>query len=210
MVYKAAIFDAFGTIIQIKSGVHPYRQVIKEGIRQGRRPQADDAHVLLTLNLSLPEAAEHLGIKIAAARLSEIEDALEGEISAIEAYPDALEAIALLQAHHVLVGVCSNLAAPYGAAVKRLFPKLDAYAFSYELGVIKPNPTIYQAACQMLGGVPGNIFGSERVVMIGDSLRCDCHGPREVGIIGVHLDRSGLGRVSNLIDFANHVINSEG
>jgi FMN phosphatase YigB (HAD superfamily) len=42
--------------------------------------------------------------------------------------------------------------------------------------------------------------------MVGDSLRCDCHGPREVGITGIHLDRSKYGGINDLMVFASHVL----
>lgn len=106
----------------------------------------------------------------------------------------------------VRVGVCSNLAAPYGAALKRLFPTLDAYALSYEIGALKPDPVMYRSACDLLGVGIGERFGDERIAMVGDSLRSDCHGPRAVGINGMHLDRSGAGRITNLIDFASLIL----
>lgn len=206
MRYKAVLLDAFGTILQIKPGKHPYRQLLKEGLQNGRRPSPDDAKNLMMFNGGLSEAADHLGINVHPSRLAEIEEVLELEVNSIEAFPDALEAVALLQERSLLVAVCSNLAYPYGRAVKRLFPTMDAFGFSYEMGLVKPDPRMYQATCEMIGVESDNGFGENRVIMVGDSLRCDCHGPREVGITGIHLDRSKCDGINDLMVFARHVL----
>ncbi|WP_447781193.1 HAD family hydrolase [Pseudomonas plecoglossicida] len=125
-----AIFDAFGTVVRISHRTNPYRQLLREGIKQGRRPHPGDAHLIMTLNLDLQGIAEHLGIHPSQSRMDEIETALHAEVDSIEAYPDAIKAIVMLQERDVAVGICSNLAKSYGAAVKRLFPSMDAYTFS--------------------------------------------------------------------------------
>jgi FMN phosphatase YigB (HAD superfamily) len=184
MRYKAVLLDAFGTILQINPGKHPYRQLLKEGLKNGRRPSPDDAKNLMRFNGGLSEAADHLGISVHPSRLAEIEEILEDEVSSIEAFPDALEAVALLQERSRLVAV----------------------GFSYEMGLVKPDPRMYQATCEMIGVESDNGFGENRVIMVGDSLRCDCHGPREVGITGIHLDRSKCGGINDLMVFTSHVL----
>lgn len=206
MAYQAVIFDAFGTILQIQDGSHPYRQLLREGMRHGRRPKPDDARSIMTLDGGMSACAEHLAIQISPQRLAEIEAVLELEVASIQAYSDAVEAVELLQQHQLKVGVCSNLAHPYGAAVMRLFPTLDAYTFSFEIGDIKPEPVIYQAACRALQYDLGEISDTRSIIMIGDSLRCDCEGPRAMGMTGIHLERSSGGKVDNLMSFAKLVL----
>lgn len=209
MAYQAVVFDAFGTILKIRSGVHPYRQLLREGIMNGRRPRANDAQKIMTFNGGLSACADLLEIPIQAHRLREIEAALNAEVSAIEAFSDAVAAVQILQQHHLRIGVCSNLAQPYGRAVKRHFPMLDAYTFSYEVGLIKPDPLVYSTACEALGLNPIHVLDTQQVVMIGDSLRCDCQGPRQVGIVGVHLERSPSGTMSDLMSFATLVVSNQ-
>ena len=79
--------------------------------------------------------------------------------------------------------MCSNLAAEYGPAVLGLLPDLDAYVLSYEVGLAKPDPAIFQHVCDALGCAPGE------VVFVGDSVRCDVDGPRAFGMQARHLDR---------------------
>lgn len=57
-----------------------------------------------------------------------------------------------LQAEGIKIAVASNLAAPYAAPVRRLFPTVDAYGFSFAIGAMKPDPFLYRATCELLGG----------------------------------------------------------
>lgn len=135
MTIDVVMFDAFGTLLKIQNGVHPYRQILQKGREQGRRPQPDDAHILMTRSLGLAEAADHFEIKVSAKELQNIQAQLDEELAGIQAFPDAIEAVHLLKEAGIRVVVCSNLAKPYGAAARRLFPQMDAYGFSYELGM---------------------------------------------------------------------------
>jgi HAD superfamily hydrolase (TIGR01549 family) len=206
MTIKAVMFDAFGTLLKIQNGVHPFRQIFQRGRQQGRRPQPDDAHTLMTRRLGLAEAADYFEIKVSTEDLQNIQAQLDEELAGIQAYPDAIDAVNLLKDADVRVAVCSNLAMPYGAAVRRLFPQMDAYGFSYELGWAKPDPEIYFATCRMLGMQLTSHDGVSQTVMVGDSLRCDRDGPQAVGISGFFLDRSGKTGFSNLLEFAQFVI----
>ena len=64
MKTNAVIFDAFGTLVEIQQPTHPFRQLLREGRRQGRLPRADDIRAIMTRCLSLSEAALYFGIKI--------------------------------------------------------------------------------------------------------------------------------------------------
>jgi HAD superfamily hydrolase (TIGR01549 family) len=200
--HHAVIFDAFGTILQIKGGSHPFRRLLQEGIQQGRRPQPDDAHVLMTNPLSLEGAARHFGIKISAQELQCLEDDLAKEVDGVEAFEDALLAVQALQEAGIKVGVCSNLAMPYAAAIERLFPALDAFTYSFAIGALKPDRLIYEDICQKLGTKPDHTY------MIGDSKRCDRDGPRVVGINSHHLSRDEALDFNDLQNFAEFVLHS--
>lgn len=182
---KAVIFDAFGTVLKIHSGCHPYRQILKHGRAQGRPAHADDAKLIMTNPLSLQDAADHFGITVPSQKLRRIQAELDDELRAIEPYEDALTAIQTLKSAGIKVAICSNLAQPYSAAIERLFRNLDAYGYSFAVGVLKPDPRIYQNVLDQLGVAPGEAR------MIGDSKRCDRDGPTAFGIKGHYLARSG-------------------
>jgi len=207
---SAVVFDAFGTVLNLQTKLHPFRQLLKEGMACGRRASPSDVRLLMSNPWSLEEAADQLGIRVSTTRLQELEDELGREVASIRPFADGVEAVALLRGEGVRVGICSNLCEPYGAAVLQVFPELDGYAFSYQVGAMKPDAVIYQSICNALQVSPGHLFGDQhdRIAMVGDSLKCDQDGPRAVGMLGFHLDRSGRGAVRDLVQFAQLVIES--
>lgn len=208
---SAVVFDAFGTIVRISKRSNPFGVLLKEGRRQGLALTPDSTHFVMTANLSLDQVADHLGIELSPLKRAELNDALGQELASIEPYPDALAAIECLQEAGVVIGICSNLAQPYGPVIRKAFPRVRYHAFSYELGVMKPDPSIYRAMCREMGlqtchAEPEIAQARSGVVMIGDSRKCDRDGPTAVGIEGHHLDRSGMGQISDLKQFADMII----
>ncbi|KAA8553765.1 HAD family hydrolase [Pseudomonas marginalis] len=96
MTIKAVILDAFGPILSSTAVAPPYRQLFKEGHRQGRRPKSNDARAVMTLDCGIEGAAEHLGIDLSQARLTEIQALLEADLASITPFPDAIAGIELL------------------------------------------------------------------------------------------------------------------
>ena len=79
-------------------------------------------------------------------------------------YPDTAPTLRALRERGVAIGIVSNHAydlRPYFAA-NDLDRYIDAYALSYEIGVPKPDPRIFTAACAMLRTRP------EETLMVGD------------------------------------------
>lgn len=72
---------------------------------------------------------------------------------------------------------------PYGKAVSSLLPPLDAYAWSYEVGAIKPEPQIYQYLIDRLG------CQTKDVLFIGDTPLADFNGPKAFGMSARLIDR---------------------
>lgn len=206
MSVKFVLFDAFGTLVRTHKATHPYRQILKEGIRQGRRPRPDDLHHIMGRALSLSDAAEHFGIKIPADRMAQIQGALEAELDSIEAFEDGIRAVERLQAEGIKIAIASNLAAPYAAPVRRLYPTMDAYGFSFAVGALKPQPFLYRATCELLGAETSDACEENAVLMIGDSDKCDRDGPMAVGIRGFLLNRNGDKDFANLDEFADAVL----
>ncbi|PZW47586.1 HAD family hydrolase [Pseudomonas sp. URMO17WK12:I2] len=204
----AAVFDVFGTLIKIEERRDPYLHLLRHGRTQGASLSREKVEMLMTCELDWEDAASALAIRVGYVKLHALDRLLNEELASMTLYPDAHEAIALLQGTGIKVGLCSNLASGYGPAVRELLPGLDAYGFSYEIGAMKPNPIIYQSVCRDLGGQPGQQLGGDRVVMIGDSIRCDRDGARAAGLAGFHLSRTGRGDFSNLIEFAKAALNS--
>jgi HAD superfamily hydrolase (TIGR01549 family) len=192
----AVIFDAFGTLIKIQAGAHPYRKILQLGIEQGRRPQPHDAEFILSNRLDLRDTAIGFGIDVPPELMQSLEDNLETELLQLEVYEDGKNAISVLQNAGVEICICSNLAFPYAAAIERLYPTVTLRSYSFEVGAVKPDFRIYEHAAKSLNLAPKDIW------MIGDSTRCDRDGPSNFGMKGFHLERNGAGDYKNLCDFA--------
>lgn len=202
----AVLFDVFGTVVSIEDRRNPHLQLLRLGRQQGRWPRPGDVQMIMAHEFGWEELAHYLDIRVSHEQLQHLAEELDAELSSLKVYPDAAQAIALLQSAGVRVGLCSNLASGYGPAVREFLPGLDAYGFSYEIGAMKPNPVIYHSVCRDLGVLSGQQLSGNRVVMIGDSIKCDRDGASAAGIAGFHLVRSGEGDFNNLVDFADCVL----
>ncbi|WDU65015.1 HAD family hydrolase [Pseudomonas poae] len=200
---EGVIFDAFGTLLEIRNRQNPYRRLLRLGSQQGRAASPNDIRWIMTHHHGLEDTAAAFGIKISPAQFASLQAALELELQSIRVFDDTWPAINLLRSHGIKIGVCSNLSGPYCSRVRELLPGLDGYALSADCGAMKPDQAIYQSILGMLSLGPGDLPDSERsVVMIGDSKKCDEQGPRASGILGYHLDRSGLGRFRDLLELS--------
>ncbi|NUP41312.1 MAG: HAD-IA family hydrolase [Streptomyces sp.] len=84
-------------------------------------------------------------------------------------YPDAEPTLRELRGRGLPVAVVSNIGWDLRPVFRAhgLDELVDAYVLSYELGLQKPDPGIFTAACELLGLPP------EEVLMVGDSREAD-------------------------------------
>ncbi|MFF4403884.1 HAD family hydrolase [Streptomyces sp. NPDC001262] len=96
-------------------------------------------------------------------------------------YPDAAEVLAALRRRGVRIAVVSNIGWDLRPVFRAhgLDELVDAYVLSYEHGVQKPDPRLFEAACAALHLPPAE------ALMVGDDPRADA-GAADVGC-AVHL-----------------------
>jgi HAD superfamily hydrolase (TIGR01549 family) len=179
---KAIVLDAFGTLCEIQDKRGPYGQLARFSTdRQHAR------ELLMTRPLGLREAAREL--HAGGVDLDALEAELAVELASIQLYPEVIEALEAVRANGVKLAIASNLAEPYAAALLRLLPfEFDVYAWSFQVGFLKPDARIYLWTCEQLGVEPGE------AVMVGDTFGADYEGARGAGMRAVHLDRTGQSR----------------
>ena len=136
---------------------------------------------LLTRNVPIDVFLDELNMAHLALTLRE---ELNLEVSSFQLFQGVDQTLPHLKELGLRVGLCSNLAYEYGSTVRKLLPGLDSYVFSYEVGVTKPNPLIYEKVCETLGVSP------EDVLFVGDSKRCDFDGPKAFGMQALLLDKT--------------------
>lgn len=181
---NAIVFDVFGTLAEIQKKRRPFAKLLQLLRATGREAQLDDAARLMSSNVGLVGAVQLLGGELPAASIAELERDLYTELSTITLYPEVVPTLTKLRNAGYKLGLCSNLAAPYAVPIKLLLPfELDAYAWSFEVGAVKPELAIYEKICISLECEP------KEVLMVGDTLEADYHGPRQAGLQALYLSR---------------------
>lgn len=183
---RAVAFDAFGTLVRFGERRHPYRQLLQLTTERGRPRRPDDAIQMMSYPGGLADAARRLGWEDPSEVVARLEADLQHELSTIALYEESAFVLSTLRARGYRIAICSNLAAPYGPAVLRLLPfPPDVLAWSYAVGAVKPDPTIYQKLLNMLA------LRQDQVLFVGDTPEADIAGPRRMGMAARLLSRDG-------------------
>jgi putative hydrolase of the HAD superfamily len=102
-----------------------------------------------------------------------------------ELYEDALPVLGSLRESGIRIGLVSNTSRDLGAFVEHFALDVDAWISSGVHGKVKPSPTIFLAALELLGVEPA------AAVMVGDSPLDDVEGARALGMQAYLVDREG-------------------
>jgi HAD superfamily hydrolase (TIGR01549 family) len=194
---KNVIFDAYGTLVDIKDKNHPYRLLYADLVRAYQYPaNLQYPSMAMTFNGGINAfIRERIGTVVNGITLQKVEQALYNDLASIRKYQPSDDALYWLKDTGYNLGICSNLAMPYTVALDLLFPKMfdpDHRAMSCEVGATKPDPAIYAAA---LGD-----WNPEETLFVGDTYTADVVGPRTFGMHAVHLDRASMDEDSTSID----------
>ena len=173
---RAICFDAFGTVVEIVDKRRPFRALLSE------RPSGELSNQVLTQRLDLRSVAALLSVELDADRLAELEQDLQAEIASILLRDGIAEIWRKLRGEGIKIGICSNLAMPYGPPLVGSLPdKPDALVLSYEVGLAKPDPAIFHLVCDKLGLPPAEIL------FVGDTPSADVDGPKAIGMPSMHI-----------------------
>jgi putative hydrolase of the HAD superfamily len=111
---------------------------------------------------------------------------------AARAYPDAHSTLATLRQRGFVLGIVSNCSCQAAAVIQAtgLDRHMDAMALSFELGVAKPDPAIFLAACERLGVPP------QACVFVADGAGGELEAAHSLGMYAVWVERPGERRRS--------------
>lgn len=114
------------------------------------------------------------------------------------AHPDAHDVVARLAGAGLAVGALTNAAVAYQTVkMERAgLPHVPVLVGVDTFGVGKPDPRVFAEACRLLGTAP------ERTAYVGDELDIDARAAVDCGLIGIWVDRPGLGRTIPAADVA--------
>jgi len=113
---------------------------------------------------------------------------VEGWPEHVGLFPDVLPTLEVLHGRYRLAVVSNGLGPDQRSKVERLGlePYISALAISGDLGVLKPDPAIFEHALESLGVEKG------RAIHIGDDLYADVGGAHAAGLAaGIWLNRTG-------------------
>jgi HAD superfamily hydrolase (TIGR01509 family) len=168
---RAVCFDAFGTLVEITDKRRPFRALLRGGVK------SIAAEEVLTKPLNLREVAAGVSHELGEGDLAKLEADLQAECASIRLRPGIAEIWQSLRERGLRIGVCSNLALPYGAPLLAALPDTpDAVILSYEVGLVKPDPAIFHLVCDRLDLQPAEIH------FVGDTPSADVDGPRAIGM----------------------------
>ena len=102
-----------------------------------------------------------------------------------ELYEDALPVLAEVRRHGLKVALVSNTSRDLDAFIRHFRLAADAWISSGTHGKVKPSPTIFRAALELLEVEP------EEAAMVGDSPLDDVEGAKALGMRAFLLDREG-------------------
>lgn len=174
------LFDAFGTLCEIKDKRNPYKPILKawpSGV-------ADAYQALMTRDV--PPTALAYEVGCSPETILRMEEAIRSETESMRLYPEVLAVLEAIKSRGLKWGIVSNLATPYAEPLLHLLPSdPDVCAWSFSVGYRKPEESIYEYACKALGVAPSS------VLMVGDSLGNDYTTPKRLGMKAAFLKRSG-------------------
>jgi len=151
--------------------------------------ERDEGYVEYTTYKILERCLENHGYSHIPPKL--LHNALEGMYSFSEKFwhpaEDTIPTLSLLRKQGYKIGIISNAGDAYNA--HRLINRnhirryMDGILISAEIGVRKPAPLIFKMALDQLGGSPRD------AVMVGDTLRADILGAKQVGMAAIWITR---------------------
>ena len=179
---QAVCFDGFGTLVEIGDKRRPFRALLDNA---GSLTAATRA---LTTPMSLRDLARNIATNTDEERLIALEADLAAETASTRLRLGIDAVWSTLRRSGLKVGVCSNLAAPYADALLGCLPdEPDAVVLSFEVGLMKPQPEIYQLVCERLCLEP------HQSPFVGDTVEADVDGPRKAGLFAMHIDEFEAG-----------------
>ncbi len=102
-----------------------------------------------------------------------------------ELYEDALPVLEELAGHGLRLALVSNTSRDLDAFIRHFGIDVDAWISSGRHGKVKPSPSIFRAALELLD------LEAAEAAMIGDSVLDDVEGARALGMQAFLLDREG-------------------
>jgi putative hydrolase of the HAD superfamily len=197
--YRAVLFDAFGTLIELDRPAQRLRTSLRERLgadvseqRARAAMRAEIAHYAAGCRWAADGASlARLRSDCAAVLMAELELDPGGELALavlgdavrFRAYPDAATGLQAAADRGLATAVVSNGDCSLGDALSAAGLEVGEVVDSATSGAVKPDPAIFLEALRRLGVSPG------QALHVGDAPELDGAGARAAGIDVVIVDR---------------------
>src|SRR4029453_3686861 len=206
MKFKAVIFDLFGTLVddfatsvgQTYTELAKALQVPIEQFmplwRQTTKMRSDGT--FQTVEASIEHVCGIMGLRVGAEEMTKaVEIRLEQARRALEPRPEAVATLGRLKDDGYKTGLLSNCS----VEIPIIWPEtefadlIETAVFSCRARLMKPDPRIYQLACELLGVMP------ERCLYVADGENHELAAAANVGLHSVLIRNSSRDNESELL-----------
>jgi putative hydrolase of the HAD superfamily len=193
---RAVLFDLYDTLLYLDSGIvsETRRQL---AIRAGVDPEPWGVlwrenvldrmlGKLGSLEDEIRTMLQQSGADPSPELISELaETETVGWTRAVTLYDETVPTLAALRERGLLLGLISNCSAQAGAVLERieLAHYFDAIALSCDVGVAKPDPGIFDHACQQLHVTP------QECMFVADGAFTELDAAKRLGMIAVKIEQ---------------------
>jgi putative hydrolase of the HAD superfamily len=192
----AVIFDLFDTLVYLTNPIiDEARHAI--ALRAGVDPDAWAAlwrgnvvdrmvGMLGSIEDEIRATLRQLGADPSPGMLAELRELqLDGWAGAVTVYPETIPLLTTLRQRDLKLGLVSNCSADAGATVARigLASHFDAIVFSCDVGLMKPDPAIYQRTCAALRVTPSESM------FVADGAFGELDAARALGMLTVKVEQ---------------------
>lgn len=205
---KAVLFDFWGTLVQ-QGAYSPLKQTYR--LMRPRMHFGEFVERFERVAMTKPyddqiqmfkDAAEALECRVPDWVIEKLVGVWNKNKILSNPYPETIEALQKLKDAGLKIAIVSNTPklSVDGLLEKFGFDKLfDAVCFSYEVGYLKNDAELFDAALEKLG------VSKEDAVMVGDSLETDIAGAENAGVLAVLIDRKGTREYANKIKILTEI-----
>ena len=184
---KAVIFDMFETLVTLFTGRIYFSENIAEDVGIDVEAFRKEWHVIekdrslgkYTFDEGLELVLKRLGIyskeKLELA-LTDRRNCISDTFSAIP--PESIQLLKELKQRNIKIGLMTNTFSDERDFIRQseLFPYFDVALISYEQGICKPDPAMYQRMIEQLGVAP------DECLYVGDGGSRELYGARDAGM----------------------------
>jgi len=183
---KLIAFDMYGTFVTPPTWPNSYKGIFL-ALWIEWQVYKDLAYIIQTTDADIVEILQkYASSSVSNQILSKFQSDMNAQLSSLSLYEDFLPTINTLKKLWYKTAVISNLSKPYSYPLTHLVPKntFDYTLLSYEVGMQKPDKSFFDYLKEI------SWYGSDEIVMVGDSLKSDVQWAKNAGIAPIHINRS--------------------